>query len=99
MKKVFFLWVVLFLYTDCYALAPEHIIEKKYFYEIRCTCGLLFKKQETTDPYMDGKISGTTCYDCFREANKSMDIFSFPILSQLYVETFLAKERQAEKCV
>lgn len=79
-------------------LAPESVVSKKYHYEVRCTCGLLFRVKET--PYADreGTISHTTCYDCFMKANPYDDRISYKFKVKLFKRTVLAKERAVERC-
>ena len=67
MKKIIIL-LLLFPMT-AWALTPESIIQsKKYYYEVRCTCGMLFDVKETSDPAMNGMISHTICVDCFKKS-------------------------------
>jgi hypothetical protein len=76
------------------ALAPESIVSKKYYYEVRCTCGLLFEVKETDCKENENMVSHTMCYDCFMKDNEYTDVLSFQTRVNLFVSTVLAKERQ-----
>lgn len=78
---------------NSFALATIKILEKKYYYEIRCTCGLLFDIKETDCAKMNGLVSHTMCYDCFLKSIEGYFEFkpSKKLLDNLYFDTERAK--------
>ncbi len=78
-------------------LAPDSIVSKRYNYDVRCTCGLLFETKETGDERMQGLVSHTLCYDCFMKLHEYNDIFPSEFRINLFMKTVLAKEARAER--
>jgi len=76
-------------------IIPRQLTEKKYYYEVRCTCGLLFERNECNQD-MDGRISHTICYDCLLKTYEGTAFIPSKALAvRCYIDTEKAKMRVA----